>query len=98
MNTWMCILVMIICTAAVRIVPLALMQKKTDNVFIQSFLYYVPYVTLSIMTVPAIFEATHNPLVGGFAFIIGVICAWFGVNLFNIAVACSLSVFVLELL
>lgn len=97
MNPWNCILVMIVCTALVRILPIALMQSRTENVFIRSFLYYVPYVTLSIMTVPAIFEAAKSPLIGGLSFLVGTVAAWRGVNLFSIALACSATVFILEL-
>ena len=41
-------------------VPLTLIRKPINNQFIQSFLYYVPYVTLAVMTFPAIINATQS--------------------------------------
>lgn len=49
------IAVMAIVTYLIRMIPLALFQKKITNRFIRSFLYYVPYAVLSAMTFPAIF-------------------------------------------
>ena len=56
---------------------------------IKSFLYYVPYVTLAVMTFPAIMEATQTPIAGIAAFAAGLIFAWLGVGLFPVAVICS---------
>ena len=50
---------------AVRVLPLTLIRKPIRNRFIRSFLYYVPYVTLAVMTFPAIVRATEQPLAGG---------------------------------
>ena len=36
----------------IRVLPLTLIRKPIENRFIKSFLYYVPYVTLSVMTFP----------------------------------------------
>ena len=52
---------------AIRILPLTLIRKPIKNQFIQSFLYYVPYVTLAVMTFPAIVEATQSPVAGAVA-------------------------------
>ena len=49
---------------AVRVLPLTLIRKPIRSRFIRSFLYYVPYVTLAVMTFPAIVEATTAPLAG----------------------------------
>ena len=40
-------------TFAIRVLPLTLVKKQFTNTFVRSFLYYVPYVTLSVMTFPA---------------------------------------------
>lgn len=68
------------------------------NRFIQSFLYYVPYVTLAVMTFPAIMEATQSPLAGAAALAVGILAAWMGAGLFPVAVICCSLVFLLELL
>ena len=81
----------------IRILPLTLIRKPIKNQFIQSFLYYVPYVTLSVMTFPAIVHATQSPVSGALALVVGIAAAWFGANLFQVSVACCAVVFVIEL-
>ena len=77
--------------------PLTLIRKPIKNQFIQSFLYYVPYVTLAVMTFPAIVNATQSPAAGAVALVVGIAAAWFGASLFQVSVACCAVVFVLEL-
>ena len=81
----------------IRVLPLTLIRKPIKNKFIKSFLYYVPYVTLAVMTFPAIVETTQSPLAGAAAFAAGILAAWFGVRLLGVAVICCITVFVLEL-
>ncbi len=92
------ILIMILTTNAIRVLPLTLIRKQIKNRFIQSFLYYVPYVTLAVMTFPAIMDATQIPLAGGLALIAGIIAAYFGLGLFPVSIICCLIVFVCELI
>ena len=84
-------------TYAIRVLPLTLIRRKIKNTFLKSFLFYVPYVTLSVMTFPAIIEATHSPVAGAAALIIGIVLAFFGANLFIVAAACCTTVLLLEL-
>jgi len=72
-------------------------RKPIKNQFIQSFLYYVPYVTLAVMTFPAIIHATQTPISGLVALIAGIIAAWLGAGLFPVSVICCVLVFVIEL-
>lgn len=51
-NVYIYILVMGIVTYLIRVLPLTLIRKEIKNRFIRSFLYYVPYVTLAVMTFP----------------------------------------------
>ena len=53
-NIYASILVMFLTIYAVRALPLTLIRREIRNPFIQSFLYYVPYVSLSVMTFPSI--------------------------------------------
>ena len=92
------ILVMALATYACRVFAFTVIRHPIENRFFQSFLYYVPYVTLAVMTFPAIIEATNSPLAGAGALLAGIICAWFGGNLFMVASACCVSVFVIELI
>jgi branched-subunit amino acid transport protein len=97
-NVYIYIAVMALVTFLIRVLPLTLIRKKITNVTLRSFLYYVPYVTLSVMTFPAIIEATNSVWSGIAALVSGVLLAYFGVSLFGVAVCSCAVVFVLELL
>ena len=92
------ILIMILTTNLIRIIPMVLIRKPITNRFIKSFLFYVPYVTLAVMTFPAIIEATQSPIAGAVALIAGIIAAWCGLGLFPVSIICCVIVFILELL
>ncbi len=96
-NNYIYIAVMALVSYTIRILPLTLIRKPIKNQFIQSFLYYVPYVTLSGMTFPAIVHATQSPVSGALALVVGIAAAWFGASLFQVSVACCAVVFVIEL-
>lgn len=83
-------------TYLIRVAPLTLIRKPINNKFIKSFLYYVPYVTLAVMTFPAIIDVTQSAWAGAAALIIGVVAAYFGAGLFKVAVSCCAVVFILE--
>ena len=97
MNNYIYIAVMAVVSYAIRVLPLTLIRKPIKNHFIQSFLYYVPYVTLAVMTFPAIIQATQSPLAGAAALAAGIIAAWCGAGLFPVATICCVLVFVIEL-
>ncbi|MBR0280672.1 MAG: AzlD domain-containing protein [Oscillibacter sp.] len=95
-SIWLYIAVMAAVCYAIRVLPLTLLRRRIENRFLRSFLYYVPYVTLSVMTFPSIVEATRTPIAGGAALLLGVLLAWMGAGLFPVAVSCCATVFVLE--
>lgn len=97
-NIWIYILVSFLVSYLIRVLPLTLIRKPIKNRFIKSFLYYVPYITLAVMTFPAIIEATQIPVAGIAALLIGIIVAFFGGGLFSVASVCCVVVFVLELI
>ena len=80
----------------IRVLPLTLIRKPIENRFLQSFLYYVPYVTLAVMTFPAIIHATQSPVSGVLALIIGIFAAYAGAGLLPVAVICCAVVFGIE--
>jgi len=96
-NIYIYIFVMFAVTYMIRVLPLTLIRKPITNRFIRSFLFYVPYVTLAVMTFPDIINATHVPLAGALALVAGVALAWSGKSLFTVAVASCAVVFVTEL-
>ena len=96
-SMYLYLLVMSAVTIAIRLVPLTLIRGEIKNTFLRSFLYYVPYVTLAVMTFPAITEATQTPASGALALVFGIGLAWYGASLFKVASACCLVVFLTEL-
>ena len=96
-NAWIYIAVMAGVPYLIRVLPLTLIRKEIKNQTIRSFLFYVPYVTLAVMTFPAIIQATDSMWAGLAALIAGIALAWFGGSLFQVAVAACAVVFVLEL-
>ena len=60
-NVYIYTLGMALVTYLIRVLPFTLIRKKIENRTIRSFLYYVPYVTLAVMTFPAILDATLTP-------------------------------------
>ncbi len=96
-NIYVYILIMAGVTYLIRVLPLTLIRKEITNVTIRSFLYYVPYVTLAVMTFPAILETTQSPWSGGAAFLAALFLAWKGKSLFQVSVLSCIVVFVLEL-
>ena len=95
-NIYLYILVMAAVTYAVRALPLTLIRRKITNRYIQSFLYYVPYVTLSVMTFPAIIYATASPVSGAAALAVALFFAYKGKSLFQVSIAACAIVFILE--
>ncbi len=97
-NNYVYILTAFAVIYAIRVLPLTLIRRPIESVFIRSFLYYVPYVTLAVMTFPAIIRATDVPAAGIAALAVGVIAAWWKGGLLRVAAACCAVVFVLELI
>ena len=89
--------IMALVTYLIRVLPLTLIRKEIKNRTIRSFLYYVPYVTLAVMTFPAILSATGSIYSAWAALIVGVLLAFKGRSLFQVAVFSCIVVFVLEL-
>ena len=84
-------------TFLIRALPLTLIRKEIKNKTLRSFLYYVPYVTLAVMTFPAILSATQSPIAAAVALVAAIVLAYFGRGLFFVAVSACVIVFVMEL-
>ena len=85
-------------TYLIRVLPLTLIRKPIKNKTVRSFLYYVPYVTLAVMTFPAIIQGTEYPIAGVLALIAAILLAYFGRGLLFVAVSSCLVVFITELI
>ena len=94
---WMYIIVMAVITYVIRVLPFTFFRKEIKSRTFLSFLYYVPYVTLSVMIFPDILYSTRSVWSGLFALAAGVILAWIGGGLLSVSAGCCIAVFILEL-
>ena len=97
MNIWLAILVMAAVTYAIRVAPLVLIRREIKNVTVRSFLYYVPFVTLSVMTFPAILFATASIWSAVAALAVAIALSLMRCKLPLVAAAACTAVFVVEL-
>ena len=88
---------MALVTYLVRAIPLVAIKKKIENRFILSFLYYMPYAVLSVMTIPAVFFATNSVISATAGVVVALILAYFKRGLLTVAIGASLAVFAAEL-
>ena len=95
-NIYLYILIITVVTYLIRVLPLTLIRREIRNRFLRSFLYYVPYVTLAVMTFPAIMNATQSPIAGAAAMVIGIVAAWCGLGLLPVSLVCCATVLILE--
>ena len=91
-----CIVLAIITTNMIRVVPMLLIRGEISNRYVRSFLYYVPYVTLAVMTFPSIIQTTMSPLSGVVALAVGIVAAWRRLELFPVADICCTIVYLMD--
>lgn len=96
-NIYSYILVMAAVTYLIRVLPLTFIRKEIKNKYIRSFLYYVPYVTLSVMTFPAILTATASVWSAAAGFLIALFLAYRKKSLIVVSLSACAMVFVVEL-
>lgn len=70
------LLVMAGVTYLIRLLPLLFVRKRIKNPFLKSFLYYVPYVVLSLLAFPAIILSISNLASGIAAALVCVLLAY----------------------
>lgn len=92
------LLVMAGVTYLVRMIPMVLIKEKIKNKYILSFLHYIPYTVLSVMTVPACFYATDSPITATVGFIIAIIASLFERSLIQVAALSCAGVLLTELI
>lgn len=97
-NPFLYIAVMAGVTYIIRALPLTLLRRQIETPFLRSFLYYVPYVALSVMIFPAILWASSNLWAGLAAFVVAVLLAWRRGNLFEVSIGACVTVFVVDML
>jgi len=88
------ILVMALVTYLIRAIPIAVLRKDIKSRFLRSFLHYVPYVTLSVMAMPSILEATGDGMLGLIGFVVALISSYISGSLVLTALSSCLSVYI----
>lgn len=83
-------------TYLIRMLPLTLIQKKITNVYLKSFLYYIPYACLTAMTFPAILYATESVISAMAGFFAAILLAFRKKSLVTVALFSCTVVFVTE--
>lgn len=96
MSFWIYLLVMAGITYLIRMLPLVLFKKKIKSRFVLSFLYYVPYAVLTVMTIPAIFYSTASWISALSGFLVALILAYMEKSLLTVAAAGCITVFIAE--
>ena len=90
------LLIMCLTVYCIRMLPFIVFRKEITNRWLRSFLYYVPYVTLAVMTFPAIVETTLSPVSGVVSLVVGIIAAWRGAGLFPVAIICCTIAYLMD--
>ena len=98
MSNYIYILISAAVTFLVRVIPLTIIRRPIKSRFIRSFLFYVPYITLAVMTFPAMIQATSIVWAGAAAMVVGIIVAWRGGGLFKVTIFCCVTAFLVEIL
>ena len=84
-------------TYLIRMLPLTLVQKKITNIYVRSFLYYIPYACLTAMTFPAILTAPSSGMLAGAAGLLAaLVAAYCEKSLLTVALCSCGAVFVVE--
>ena len=91
------IFIMFFVSFLIRVLPLTLIRREIKNRTIRSFLYYVPYVTLAVMTFPAILTASNSMVAAGVGFVVALILAWRRTSMFVVSLVSCAIVYILEL-
>lgn len=97
-NFFLYLLIMAGVTYLVRMLPLVLCRRKIENKFIRSFLYYIPYAVLSVMTVPGILFSTGHLLSAIAGTLVALVLSYKKKSLIVVASLAALAVLVAEVI
>jgi branched-subunit amino acid transport protein len=93
-----CLLVMALVTYLLRFLPMLIFRRKIKNRYIKSFLYYVPYSVLSVMSLPGIFYSTGHLASGIAACACAVLLSYFKRSLIVVAAGAAAAALIAELI
>lgn len=94
---FICIFVIAAVTYLIRFVPLVVFKKPIKNRFFRSFLYYTPYIALSVMTFPSILYCTGNTVTALIGLFVALIMSVMRVNFVITTFGTCLIVFAAQL-
>lgn len=92
------IAVMALVTYVIRMLPMVIFRKKITNIWVKSFLYYVPYAVLAAMTFPAVFTSTGSTPSAVIGTIVAISLAYFGRSLLTVAIGAAVAVFIIQII
>lgn len=92
------VFIMALVTYLVRMLPFTLVRKKITNVYIKSFLHYVPYAVLGAMTFPSVLYSTGNMISSACGVVVALVLAFCNRSLLTVALASSAFAYIISLL
>lgn len=102
---YICMFLMFLTTYLIRVIPIGFVRKKMENLWIQDFIYYIPFCVLSAMTFPDVLYSTTatgmEPHISASAVIataVAIIMAWRRRGLVLVALVAVLVAIAVELL
>ena len=93
MKALISVIVMAVVTYIPRVFPLVIFRRPINNVYIRSFLYYVPYAVLSALTFPSILWSTGSVVTAVAGTLTALFLAYLEQSLVVVAVAAILVVY-----
>lgn len=94
---WIYLGIMAGSTYLIRAVPFVCVKQKIENSFLRSFLYYIPYAVLTVMTIPGVLYVTRSVWSALVGLLVAIVFALRGKSLTQVAVAACIGVFIVEL-
>ena len=91
-----CLAIMALVTYLIRVLPLLFIKRKIKSRFVLSFLFYVPYVVLTVMTFPAVIYCTGNMVTGILAFAVCLLLAYLERGMVVVALGGAMTALVCE--
>ena len=95
---WLYLLVMALMTYLIRALPLLMIKHEIKNRFVLSFLHYIPYAVLTVMTIPAIFYSTSYLASACIGLAVALVLFYFNKSLTTVALLSCAGVLVTELI
>ena len=102
---YICMFLMFLTTYLIRVIPIGFVRKKMENLWIQDFIYYIPFSVLSAMTFPDVLYSTtatgvepHISISAVVATVVALILAWCKRGLVLVAIVAVLVAIAVEML